>query len=104
MQRPQRAAAYWLGPHGLLSCFLIEPRTTSSGVAPPTMGGALLHQSLIKKMSTALFHGSIFSTEVPSSTQMTLAYVKLTENCPARWISLMPSPNMVAVEVWVIES
>ena len=32
------------------ACFLIEPRTTSLGMAPPTMGWALPHQSLIKKM------------------------------------------------------
>jgi hypothetical protein len=32
------------------ACFLIEPRTTSSGMAPPTMGWALSHPSLIKEM------------------------------------------------------
>jgi hypothetical protein len=31
-------------------CFLIERRTTSPGMAPPTMGWALPHPSLIKKM------------------------------------------------------
>jgi len=30
--------------------FLIEPRTTSPGMAPPTMGWTLPHWSLIKKM------------------------------------------------------
>ena len=30
-------------------CFLIEPRTTSLGMASPTVDCALLHQSLIKK-------------------------------------------------------
>jgi hypothetical protein len=33
-----------------LVCFLIEPRTTSLGVAPPTVGWTLPHQSLIKKV------------------------------------------------------
>ena len=32
-------------------CFLIEPRTISSGLALPRMDHTLLHQSLIKKMS-----------------------------------------------------
>jgi len=49
MPRPWRGAAYWLAPHGLLSCFLIELRTINSGMAPSTMGWALSHQSLIKK-------------------------------------------------------
>jgi hypothetical protein len=40
---------------GLLSmaclvCFLLEPRTTSPGVAPPTVSWTIPHQSLIKKM------------------------------------------------------
>jgi hypothetical protein len=30
--------------------FLVEPRTTSPEVAPPTMGWTLPHQSLIKKI------------------------------------------------------
>ena len=33
------------------ACFLIEPRTTRPGMAPPTMGRALPHQSLIKEIS-----------------------------------------------------
>jgi hypothetical protein len=32
------------------ACFLIESRTSSPGMAPPTRGWALFHQSLIKKM------------------------------------------------------
>ena len=32
-------------------CFLIQPRTSSPGVAPPTMGWALLHQSPTEKMT-----------------------------------------------------
>jgi hypothetical protein len=42
MQRPWRVC--------LLACFLIEPRTTSPGMAPPTMGWALLPGLLIEKM------------------------------------------------------
>lgn len=33
------------------ACFLIELRTTNPGVASATMGWALHHQSLIKKMT-----------------------------------------------------
>lgn len=43
--------------HGLLSCFLREPSTTSPGMAPshsgrdhPTVGGTLPNQSLVNKM------------------------------------------------------
>jgi hypothetical protein len=45
----------------LLACssyFLIEPRSTSPGMAPPTMGWALSCQSLIKKM----FYKRAYST------------------------------------------
>jgi hypothetical protein len=55
MQRPWRGAAYWLAPQG----FLIEPRTTSPGMAPPTMGGALSHQSPIMKMPYRLAYSQI---------------------------------------------
>jgi hypothetical protein len=51
MQRPRGSAVYCLVLHGLLRLhFLIGPRTTSTGIAAPTMGWALPHQSLIKKM------------------------------------------------------
>jgi hypothetical protein len=36
MQRPWRGAAYWLSSRDLV-CFLIEPMTTSSGMALPTV-------------------------------------------------------------------
>jgi hypothetical protein len=36
-------------PLACSACFLIEPRTTSPGLAPPTMGWALPSWSLIKK-------------------------------------------------------
>jgi hypothetical protein len=32
------------------NCFLMELRSTSPGMAPPTMGWAILQKSLIKKM------------------------------------------------------
>lgn len=60
------------------SAFLREPRTTSSGMAPPTMGWAFLHQSLIKEMPTgfpaAWSYRVIALIEVPYF-QMTLACV-----------------------------
>ena len=48
--------------HGLFS-LLIESTTTSPGMAPPTMGWALSHQSL-RKCPTAGAYGSIFSIDV----------------------------------------
>jgi hypothetical protein len=38
VQRPLRIL---LAELVLLACFIVEPRTTSSGMAPPTMGWAL---------------------------------------------------------------
>ena len=53
------------------TCFLTEPRTTSPGMAPPTMGWALLYQSLIKKMpykfTYSQSHRGIFKIKVFSS-------------------------------------
>ena len=37
-------------PMACSACFLIEPRTTSPGMAPPTRGWTCLHQSITKKM------------------------------------------------------
>ena len=37
-QRPWKGAAYWHAPYGLLRPLSIEPRTTSPGMTPPTMG------------------------------------------------------------------
>ena len=42
LQRPRRGAAYRIA-------LLLESRTSSAGMAPPTLGGALFHQSLVKK-------------------------------------------------------
>jgi hypothetical protein len=40
LQRPWRNAAYWLASFS--GCFLIEPRTTSPGMAPPEMSSLTL--------------------------------------------------------------
>jgi hypothetical protein len=45
-------------------CFLTEHRTTSPGIAPPTMGRALPHQSLIKKMPYRLAYSLAYSLEL----------------------------------------
>lgn len=50
-QRTWSGAAYWLAPHGLLSLLFTQPRTTCLEVTPPTVGCALLHQSLIEGKS-----------------------------------------------------
>jgi len=58
IQRPWRDAAYWLAPQGLLN-LLIESRTTSPGMVPPTMGWALPCQSRIEKNPYRLAYGPI---------------------------------------------
>jgi hypothetical protein len=55
----KEGAAYCLLPMACSTCFLIEPRTTCPGMSPPTMGWALLHQSLIKKMFYKLAYSPI---------------------------------------------
>ena len=55
-QRPQRGAAYWLAPHGLLSLIVMHASTTCAVVMIPTMLWVLAHQSLIKKMPNRLTH------------------------------------------------
>ena len=61
-------------------CFLTQLRTTWLGVALPTVGWTLPHQSLTKKMSiympTDQSIGDSFSVEVPYF-QVTLVSVKL---------------------------
>ena len=53
MPRPCRDVVYWLAPRGLLS-LLIEPRTTSPGIALLTAVWTLLHRSLTKKIVNSL--------------------------------------------------
>lgn len=61
-----------------VACLLVAPRPTQ---ATPAVSWALSHQSSIKKCSTGLptdlSSGGVFSIEV-STSQMTLAFVKLT--------------------------
>lgn len=54
MQSPWKVLLAGLLPKTFSACFLIESRTTSQGMAPPTMSWALTHQSLIKKMPSSL--------------------------------------------------
>jgi hypothetical protein len=51
MQRPCGDAAYWLTPHGLLSLLSNRTQDHQPRVTLCTIGLALPHQSLIKKMS-----------------------------------------------------
>jgi hypothetical protein len=53
-------------PLACSACFLIEPRTTSLGMAPPTMGPPTLDHQL-RKCLTAGSHGGLSSTEAPFS-------------------------------------
>lgn len=80
----RKSASYWPAPHG----FLKEPKTSSSGVAPPTVSWAHPRQPLIKEVlqrfAHMLIYRSIFSVEVPSS-QMTQ---KLTRTILNKQISI----------------
>jgi hypothetical protein len=38
MQRPWKDVPYWLASLACSACSLIEPKTTSSGMVPPTRG------------------------------------------------------------------
>jgi hypothetical protein len=76
MQRPWGDVTYWLAFPALLSKqFLIEPKTTSPEMIPPTRGPP--SGLLIEKMPTAGSHGGISPTEAPFSV-ITSAWVKLT--------------------------
>ena len=57
---------------GCSACSLIPCWTSCSGMAPPTVGWTLPHQSLIKKMPqhsspSGQSYGDILSTRIPSS-------------------------------------
>lgn len=65
------------------ACFIIQTRTTSARVKPPTVGWVFPLLSVIKKMPPKglpldQLDGRIFSIKIPSS-EMTLAYSKLTK-------------------------
>lgn len=61
----------------LMACFLTELKTTSLGMAAPTMSWVLLHRWIIKKCPTAGSYTDNFSVQVPSS-QLSLVCVSLT--------------------------
>lgn len=78
--------------------FITSSRTTCPGVAPPTVGGALLHQSITAGPPTGPSEGSLFSTEVPSS-QITLVSVKLANSKPTH--STIHTQNLPAVQIQI---
>jgi hypothetical protein len=55
------------------ACFLLDPRTTCHGRAPPTVGWALPHQSLVKNVPHKLASDGNSLISIPSS-QLTVAY------------------------------
>ena len=67
--------------------FFIEATTTSPGMAPPTMGWALPHQSLIKKMPYRLAH-------IPISLRLFLCWGSLFSDDNSLWqvVRKIPSP------------
>jgi hypothetical protein len=82
----------WCGGHGrvlltvllLMACsayFHIDPRTTSPGMAPPTMHWALPHQSLIKKNASRLAYSPIWWRH----------FLNWSKFPPLGWLSLVSS-------------
>jgi hypothetical protein len=63
-------------PLACSACFLIEPMTTSPGMAPPTMGPPPFGHYL-RKCLTPGSHGGIFPTEAPFPV-ITPACIELT--------------------------
>ena len=69
------------------ACLLIVPRTTSSWVAPLTMGWALPHQSLISNVPYRLAYD-------PSYEIIFLSFP------PLRWLYLVPSWHKTISTLW----
>ena len=61
MLRPWRGAAYWLVPHGLLILLSQSTQDHQPRDAPPTMGWAVSHRSLILKNALQLELAEAFS-------------------------------------------
>lgn len=84
---PQRTAGHWLLSLVCPVTFLTQPRSTSLGMAPPTVGWALLCQLAIKKMPQRLVHRPISWKKFLSwgSFPGALTTLKYTEEKKAQW-------------------
>jgi hypothetical protein len=83
----------------LSACFLIEPRITSPGIVPPTMGWALPHQSLIKKMPYSLVYNPILRRHFlnwRSLLSHEFTSVKLIYNYPAHFPRYLCSSLLIS--------
>jgi hypothetical protein len=80
-------------PLACSACFLIEPRATSPGMAPPTMDPLTLDHQL-RKCLTVGSHGGISSREAPFSA-IAPACVKLTHRWTAA--SLLHGGKLMAL-------
>ena len=96
-----------------LACFLIEPRTASPGIAPPTMGWTLPHQSLRRiSHSTAcswiykrhFLHWNSFLSDEFSLCQVEQKLSSTKLNIPHRLISFKADLFSVAWSLKVVES
>jgi hypothetical protein len=92
-----------LFPLACSACFLIEPRTTSQGMAPPTMGWALPPWLLIEKMPYSwiswryFLKGGSFLCENSSLCQVD------TQNQPVKGASSLLQPisgGVMAARAW----
>lgn len=61
-----QGAAYWFLLMACSGCFLRQPRTSSRGVAAPTVGWVLLHptKKMLKRLAIVQFYGGISSFKV----------------------------------------
>ena len=109
MQSHGRMLLIGLFPMACSDCFLTEPRNTSLGIAPPTMGCALYHQlrNCLTGVLTARTYGGIFSAEVPSFAVI-LACVRLTKSAsttsPKMSVAWGTTQRLFMYPPWVISA
>lgn len=76
MQSPWRSVVFWLALLAYSATFLKHPRLPALGMAPPTVGCSLPHQSLIKKVPYRLAQqqsdADIFFSDTPFPDNSTL--------------------------------
>ena len=82
MQRPWRGAAYWLALYDLLSLLSYRTQNHSPGVATPTMGWALPHQSLVKKIHYRSAYSQILWRHFLNSRYLKWVVMKLASTAP----------------------
>ena len=86
MQRPWRVAAHWLASPGLLTCLIIEPRTTSPD-GTTTMDWALPHWWLIEKTPHSWILWRHFINWSSFLSNVSSLWKIHTQNQSVQWVS-----------------